>query len=221
MKKSAMVLSLVLPALIAGAGQADAKHRGFLETNNQVSDEAPAAMATNPSEAYKTRAQDNHNNAIDNVKDYAGDKAEQAGDYISDKASDARDYAKEKYNNAKKYVKEKTGDAEDHIKDKKAEHKDRHDKKMKNKGHWLENERHDIDEDYQEALYKIKKSQLPDNLKELLRDQAEENRSLALEQAEDRAELMKKHKAAREEYRDEFMKDKSNRKAVKEVMNIL
>ena len=31
---------------------------------------------------------------------------------------------------------------------------------MKNKGHWLENERHDIDEDYQEALYKIKKSQL-------------------------------------------------------------
>ena len=171
-----MVLSLVLPALIAGAGQADAKHRGFLETNNQVSDEAPAAMATNPSEAYKTRAQDNYNNAIDNVKDYAGDKAE---------------------------------------------HKDRHDKKMKNKGHWLENERHDIDEDYQEALYKIKKSQLPDNLKELLRDQAEENRSLALEQAEDRAELMKKHKAAREEYRDEFMKDKSNRKAVKEVMNIL
>lgn len=96
-----MVLSLVLPALIAGAGQADAKHRGFLETNNQVSDEAPAAMATNPSEAYKTRAQDNYNNAIDNVKDYAGDKAEQAGDYISDKASDARDYAKEKYNNAK------------------------------------------------------------------------------------------------------------------------
>ena len=63
---------------------------------------------------------------------------------------------------------------------------------MKNKGHWLENERHDIDEDYQEALYKIKKSQLPNNLKELLRDQAEENRSLALEQAEDRAELMKK-----------------------------
>ena len=212
-----MVLSLVLPALIAGAGQADAKHRGFLETNNQVSDEAPAAMATNPSEAYKTRAQDNYNNAIDNAKDYAGDKAEQAGDYISDKASDARDYAKEKYNNAKKYVKEKAGDAEDHIKDKKSEHKDRYDKKMKNKGHWLENERHDIDE----ALYKIKKSQLPDNLKELLRDQAEENRSLALEQAEDRAELMKKHKAAREEYRDEFMKDKSNRKAVKEVMNIL
>ena len=74
-----MVLSLVLPALIAGAGQADAKHRGFLETNNQVSDEAPAAMATNPSEAYKTRAQDNYNNAIDNAKDYAGDKAEQAG----------------------------------------------------------------------------------------------------------------------------------------------
>lgn len=210
MKKSAMVLSLVLPALIAGAGQADAKHRGFLETNNQVSDEAPAAMATNPSEAYKTRTQDNYNNAIDNAKDYAGDKA-----------SDARDYAKEKYNNAKKYVKEKAGDAEDHIKDKKSEHKDRYDKKMKNKGHWLENERHDIDEDYQEALYKIKKSQLPDNLKELLRDQAEENRSLALEQAEDRAELMKKHKAAREEYRDEFMKDKSNRKAVKEVMNIL
>lgn len=156
MKKSAMVLSLVLPALIAGAGQADAKHRGFLETNNQVSDEAPAAMATNPSEAYKTRAQDNYNNAIDNAKDYAGDKAEQAGDYISDKASDARDYAKEKYNNAKKYVKEKAGDAEDHIKDKKSEHKDRYDKKMKNKGHWLENERHDIDEDYQEALYKIK-----------------------------------------------------------------
>ena len=92
---------------------------------------------------------------------------------------------------------------------------------MKNKGHWLENERQDIDEDYQEALYKIKKSQLSDNLKDILRSQAEENRSLALEQAEARAELIQKHKAARQEYRDEFMKDKSNRKAVKKVMGIL
>ena len=99
---------------------------------------------------------------------------------------------------------------------------DLHVSKIKeNKGHWLENERQDIDEDYQEALYKIKKSQLPDNLKDILRSQAEENRSLALEQAEARAELIQKHKAARQEYRDEFMKDKSNRKAVKKVMGIL
>ena len=143
-----MILSLVLPALIAGAGQADAKHRGALDSTNPVNNEASAT-------------------------------------------------------------------ASDHAV------KEQHDKKMKNKGHWLENEKHEIDEDYQEALYKIKKSQLPDNLKEMLRNQAEENRSLALKQAEDRAELMKKHKAAREEYRDEFMKDKSNRKAVKETMDIL
>lgn len=166
-----MVLSLVLPALIAGAGQADAKHRGFLETNNQVSDEASTATET------KNHNQDNYNDATNNAKD--------------------------------------------HMNNKKAERKDRHDKKMKNKSHRLENEKHDIDEDYQEALYKIKKSQLPDNMKELLRTQAEENRNLALEQAKSRDELMKKHKAAREEHRDEFMKDKSNRKAVKGVMDIL
>lgn len=215
-----MVLSLVLPALIAGAGQADAKHRGFLETNNQVSDEAPAAMATNPSEAYKTRAQDNYNNAIDNAKDYAGDKAEQAGDYISDKASDARDYAKEKYNNAKNTLRKRPATRKTILRTKKPNTKTVTTRKWKQgplagkrkTRHWRR---------LSGSPVQIKKSQLPDNLKELLRDQAEENRSLALEQAEDRAELMKKHKAAREEYRDEFMKDKSNRKAVKEVMNIL
>lgn len=167
MKKSTMALALLLPAfLLACAGSSEAKHRGFLETNNQADSSEAAVSADNA----------------------------------------AQNYDKE---------------TKRHNKDKKSDNKKHHDKKMKNKGHWLENERQDIDEDYQEALYKIKKSQMPDNLKDILRSQAEENRSLALEQAEARAELIQKHKAARQEYRDEFMKDKSNRKAVKKVMGIL
>lgn len=218
MKKST-VLSLILPvAVIAGLNQAEAKHRGFIDNNNQVSDEAPAAMATHPSEAYKTRAQDTYNNAIDDTKDYVGNKAEKAGDYIADKASDAKDYAKDKYKDAKKYVNKKADKAENYTKDKKDGHKDY---KFKNDGHWLEKEKREIDEDYNEALYKIKKSQLSEDAKELLKKQAEENRDFAVEQAEDRADLMKKHREAREEYRDEIMRDKANRKAVKEVMDIL
>ena len=40
MKKSAMIFSLMLPALISGINQAEAKHRGFLETNTIVSSQA-------------------------------------------------------------------------------------------------------------------------------------------------------------------------------------
>lgn len=218
-----MVLSLILPvAVIAGLNQAEAKHRGFLDTNNQVSDEAPAAMATNPSEAYKTKAQDTYNNAIDDTKNYVGDKAEKAGDYISDKASDAKDYAKDKYKDAKKYVNEKTDNAENYAKNKKHDYDKKHDcDKMKNKGHWLEKETKEINEDFDEANYKIEKSQLSADQKNILKKQAKENRDLALKQAKERSDLMKEQRQAREAFRDDIMKDKSNRKAVKEVNDIL
>ncbi len=87
--------------------------------------------------------------------------------------------------------------------------------------HWLSKEKKDITEQYDKAIYKIEKSQLNENLKNMLRQQANENKNLATKQAEEINMLRKKHQAARESYRAEFMKDKSNRKAVKEVDDIL
>ena len=87
--------------------------------------------------------------------------------------------------------------------------------------HWLSKEKNDITEQYDKAIYKIEKSQLNENLKNMLRQQANENKNLATKQAEEINMLRKKHQAARESYRAEFMKDKSNRKAVKEVDDIL
>lgn len=87
--------------------------------------------------------------------------------------------------------------------------------------HWLAKEKKDIIEQYDKAIYKIDKSQLDDNLKNMLKQQADENKNLATKQAEEINDLMKKNQTAREPYRAEIMKDKSNRKAVKEVDDIL
>ncbi len=87
--------------------------------------------------------------------------------------------------------------------------------------HWLAKEKKDITEQYDKAIYKIDKSQLDENLKNLLKQQADENKNLAIKQAEEINDLMKKNQTAREPYRAEILKDKSNRKAVKEVDDIL
>ncbi len=87
--------------------------------------------------------------------------------------------------------------------------------------HWLAKEKKDIAEQYDKAIYKIEKSQLDENLKNMLKQQADENKNLVMKQAEEIDTLMKQNQKAREAYRAEFMKDKSNRKAVKEVDDIL
>ena len=87
--------------------------------------------------------------------------------------------------------------------------------------HWLSKEKKDIAEQYDKAIYKIEKSQLDENIKNMLKKQADENKNLVMKQAEEIDDLMKKNQTAREPYRAEIMKDKSNRKAVKEVDDIL
>lgn len=93
-------------------------------------------------------------------------------------------------------------------------------KEMKHGSHWLEKETKDINEDYDEALYKVEKSQLTPEQKQVLRTQAAQNRDLALKQAQEKADLSMKQKKARDSFKDEIMKDKANRKAVKAVMGI-
>lgn len=87
--------------------------------------------------------------------------------------------------------------------------------------HWLAKEKKDITEQYDKAIYKIDKSQLDDGLKKMLKQQADENKNLVMKQAEEIDALMKQNQTARKPYRAEIMKDKSNRKAVKEVDDIL
>lgn len=93
-------------------------------------------------------------------------------------------------------------------------------KEMKHGSHWLEKENREIVEDYNEAIYKIDKSQLDSINKKVLKEQAEQNRDLALKQAKEKADLAMEHKNARKSFKDEIMKDKTNRKAVKAVMDI-
>lgn len=94
-------------------------------------------------------------------------------------------------------------------------------KGMKSDSHWLAKQSKEITEDYDEALYKIEKSKLSTENKKILRTQAMQNRDLAMKQANEEANLRMEQEKTREAFKEEIMKDKSNRKAVKEVNDIL
>ena len=82
----------------------------------------------------------------------------------------------------------------------------------------------EINKDYEKAVKKIEKSQFSADQKKLLMQQAQENRDLAIKQLNDRAELMKKHRNARmndEGFFNAMKSDKANKKAVKEVSELL
>lgn len=78
----------------------------------------------------------------------------------------------------------------------------------------------DINENYQDALQKIAKSSLSQGARNMLIQQAEENRDLALKQLKERMDLCARHACARMQYQCELTLDKKNRKAVREVDNI-
>ena len=104
---------------------------------------------------------------------------------------------------------------------------DKHDmkamKKMQKRSpeHWLAKEDAEINEDYNEAVYKIGKTSLPQDAKDLLLSQAQANKELALKQAKEKSDLMMKNMEAREKFRDQIMQEKRNRKAVREIEDIL
>lgn len=106
-------------------------------------------------------------------------------------------------------------------------HKEMHDKKMMKKmqkhnpERWLAKETADINEDYNEAVYKIGKTGLPQDAKDLLLSQAKGNKELALKQAKEKSDQLMKNMSAREKFRDQILQEKRNRKAVREVEDIL
>ena len=101
---------------------------------------------------------------------------------------------------------------------------DKHDmkamKKMQKRSpeHWLAKENAEINEDYNEAVYKIGKTSLPQDAKDLLLSQAQANKELALKQAKEKSDLMMKNMEAREKFRDQIMQEKRNSKAVREMI---
>ena len=80
---------------------------------------------------------------------------------------------------------------------------DKHDmkamKKMQKRSpeHWLAKENAEINEDYNEAVYKIGKTSLPQDAKDLLLSQAQANKELALKQAKEKSDLRGKNFATR------------------------
>lgn len=102
-------------------------------------------------------------------------------------------------------------------------HHDKADKKFKkcDPARWLNKENAEINEDYDEAIHKINKSSLSQEAKDLLISQAKSNKELALEHAKEISEQRAKNMDARQKYKDQFMQEKRNMKAVKEVEDIL
>lgn len=115
----------------------------------------------------------------------------------------------------------------EHKKHKKSDkHKDEHGYKIhkmfkKSPEEWLSKENGEINEEYREAVAKINKSTLPQVDKDLLLKQAAANKELALKQAQEKMELLKQNWQEREDFSQELLKEKANRKAIKEVDDIL
>ena len=99
-------------------------------------------------------------------------------------------------------------------KDMKKHHKDKkhHD--------WLNNEVDDIEKDYDKAIEKIDKSSFSDKNKEILRRQAQDNKDLAIKQANEINELRMKHSEAKKAMADEIAAEKDNRKAIEKISDI-
>lgn len=91
----------------------------------------------------------------------------------------------------------------------------------KNPERWLAKETADINEDFDEAIYKVDNSTLSKEAKELLTAQAKSNKELALKQAKETSMQKEKNWKAREKFSKEIKAEKKNRKAVKEVEEIL
>ncbi len=110
---------------------------------------------------------------------------------------------------------------------KKGKHQAKHDDKSMKKmmkhhpDRWLEKETAEINEDFDEAVEKISKTNLSEDAKNLLLSQAKSNKELAMKQAKEKSEQMARNMKEREKFRDQIQQEKANRKAVREVEDIL
>ncbi len=110
-----------------------------------------------------------------------------------------------------------------HKKDKemKKHHKDKEKAHKKKKHHdWLKKELRDIEEKYDEAIEKIEDSSFADHNKEILRQQAQASKDLAIKQAKEINELRMQQSEARKAMADEIAAEKDNRKAIEEISDI-
>lgn len=108
----------------------------------------------------------------------------------------------------------------DQKKDKK--HKDKKEKKDKKSHHKMVQEQtEEINESYAKALHKIEKSSFSPEQKELLKQQAEQNRDWALQKMNEYQQLMQQQMQARQKLdMQALMKDKDNRKLIKRISEI-
>ena len=92
------------------------------------------------------------------------------------------------------------------------------------KGHrrdWAEDKLEDINDDYQKAFKKIDKSSFNEEQKKLLTAQAEANRNLATAQIKAVSEQMTKNRNERASFKEAIRASRENRKAVREIDDIL
>lgn len=96
-------------------------------------------------------------------------------------------------------------------------------KKAAKKSHsqWLARKSADINEDFDEAVYKIGKSSLPQEVKNLLLSQANEDKNLALKQAQETSRLLEKQQASREKFSMALDADKQAKKLIKKIDDIV
>lgn len=86
---------------------------------------------------------------------------------------------------------------------------------------WLARKSADINEDFDEAVYKIGKSSLPQDVKNLLLSQANEDKNLALKQAKEISSLLEKQQASREKFSMALDADKHSKKLIKKIDDIV
>lgn len=91
----------------------------------------------------------------------------------------------------------------------------------KSSSQWFARKSADISEDFDEAVYKIGKSSLPQEVKNLLLSQAKEDKDLALKQAKETSELLEKQQNRREKYSQILNENKHSKKIIKKIDDIV
>lgn len=104
----------------------------------------------------------------------------------------------------------------------KHEDKGMHKMHKKDPARWLEKEKREIQEDYDEAIEKIGKSTFSQEHKNVLVKQADANKALAMKQAKEKSDQLQKNWNECQKFKEEMKSpDKANSKAIKEVREIL
>ena len=106
-------------------------------------------------------------------------------------------------------------------KDQKMHHEKKAKKGKKHHDNMMREQAEDINENYTKALHKIEKSSFSPEQKELLKQQAEQNRRWALQKMNEYQQLMQQQMQARQKLdMQALMTDKDNRKIIKRISEI-